>query len=152
MIVTLRDITRDNWLQCVRLRVAPGQEEFVASNAVSLAQAAYEPEWQPYAIFDDEQMVGFVMYGLEPREQQHWILRLMVDAAHQQRGYGRAAMRLVLERLKALPDCRGIAISYEGANKTARQLYLSLGFRETGEVIEGEVVARMAGSDPESNQ
>lgn len=146
MTVTLREITRDNRIQCVRLHVSPSQENFVASNAISLAQSKYEPEWQPYAVYDDEQMVGFIMYGMEPREQQYWILRLMVDAAHQGRGYGRAAMELALERMKALPDCQGIAISYEGENEGARRLYASLGFRETGEIIEGEVVACMPGA------
>lgn len=48
--------------------------------------------------------------------------------------------------MKALPDCSGIAISYESENEGARRLYASLGFRETGEIIEGEVVARMPGS------
>lgn len=151
MTVTLRDITRDNWLQCIRLRVAPDQEKFVASNAVSLAQSKYEPEWQPYAIYDDERMVGFIMYGLEPNEGQYWIQRLMVDAAFQRRGYGRTAMRLALQRLQALPDRPAIAISYEDHNEVARQLYASLGFRETGEIIEGEVVARMSGSANNSN-
>ena len=146
MIVTLREITRDNWIQCVQLHVTSGQESFVASNAISLAQSRYEPEWQPYAVYDDGQMVGFIMYGKEPRKQQFWVLRLMVDAAYQGHGYGRAAMELAIQRMKALPDCHGIAISDEAENEGARRLYASLGFRETGEIIEGEVVARMPGS------
>ena len=51
MIVTLQPITRDNWLQCVRLNVAPEQKHFVASNAVSLAA------------YDGDTMVGFAMYA-----------------------------------------------------------------------------------------
>lgn len=70
----------------------------------------------------------------------------MVDASAQGRGYGRAAMERALQRMKALPDCSGIAISYESENEGARRRYASLRFRETGEIIEGEVVARMPGS------
>jgi diamine N-acetyltransferase len=53
-------------------------------------------------------------------------------------------MRLLLERLRAIPGCDEVAISYEPENELARQLYATCGFRETGEVIEGETVARLS--------
>jgi diamine N-acetyltransferase len=141
--ITLRDITRANWRECISLETTPEQRGFVASNAISLAQAAYETEWMPRAIYADEVMVGFVMYGLSREEPVFWIMRLMVDAQHQGKGYGRAAMEEVLRGLKRQPDCAQLAISYEPENGGARALYLSLGFRETGEVLYGETVARM---------
>jgi diamine N-acetyltransferase len=144
MTMTLREITRDNWLQCVRLKVAPEQEAFVASNGVSLAQSKYEPEWIPLALYDDEEMVGFVMYGVNRDEGKYWILRVMVDRRFQGRGYGRAAMRLLLDRLRAIPGCDEVAISYEPENDVARRLYASCSFRETVEVLEGETVARIS--------
>ncbi|HEY7021731.1 MAG TPA: GNAT family N-acetyltransferase [Ktedonobacterales bacterium] len=144
MTMTLREITRENWLQCVRLKVAPEQEPFVAPNGVSLAQSKYEPEWIPLALYDGGEMVGFVMYGVYPEEGKHWILRVMVDHRYQGKGYGRAAMRLLLERLRAIPGCDEVAISYEPENDVARRLYASCGFRETGEIIEGETVARLS--------
>ncbi len=144
MTMTLREITRENWEQCVRLNVAPEQEPFVASNAVSLAQSKYEPEWIPLALYDDDEMVGFVMYGIYAGEGKHWILRAMVDHRRQGKGYGRAAMRLLLDRLRAIPRCDEVAISYEPENDVARRLYASFGFRETGEVIAGETVARLS--------
>jgi diamine N-acetyltransferase len=144
MTVTLREITRENWEQCVRLTVAPEQAPFVASNAVSLAQSKYEPEWIPLAVYDDDEMVGFVMYGVYRDEGKYWILRVMVDHRFQGKGYGRAAMRLLLDRLRATRGCDEVAISYEPENEVARRLYASFGFRETGEVVEGETVARLS--------
>jgi diamine N-acetyltransferase len=144
MSMTLREITRENWEQCVRLTVATEQEPFVASNAVSLAQSKYEPEWIPLAIYHDDEMVGFVMYGVYRDEGKYWILRVMVDHRAQSNGYGRAALRLLLDRLRATPGCDEVAISYEPENEVARSLYASFGFRETGEVIEGETVARLS--------
>jgi diamine N-acetyltransferase len=143
MTMTLREITRETWEQCVRLRVAPEQESFVASNAVSLAQSKYEAEWIPLALYDDDEMVGFVMYGVSRDEGTYWILRVMVDRRFQGRGYGHAAMELLLARLRAMPGCEQVAISYEPENEVARRLYASVGFRETGEVVEGETVARI---------
>ena len=144
MTMTLREITRENWEQCVRLTVGPEQERFVASNAVSLAQSKYEPEWIPLAVYDDDEMVGFVMYGVYRDDGKYWILRVMVDRSFQGKGYGRATMRLLLERLRAIPGCDKVAISYEPENDTARRLYANFGFRETDEVIEGETVARLS--------
>jgi diamine N-acetyltransferase len=144
MTIALREITRDNWLPCVRLKVAPEQELFVASNGVSLAQSKYESEWIPLAVYSEDEMVGFVMYGVSPDEGKHWILRVMVDRRYQGHGFGREAMRLLLDRLRSIQGCDEVAISYEPENEVARHLYATCGFHETGEVIEGETVARLS--------
>lgn len=143
MTVTLRTIDRDNWRECIGLRVAPHQEAFVASNVYSLAQAKAQPECVPLAIYDDDRMVGFVMYALDADEHKYWIYRLMIDAAYQGRGYGRAAMLAVLARLRAEPDGLDVAISYEPENTAAEGLYRSLGFRTAGEISGTEIVARL---------
>lgn len=97
----------------------------------------------PLAIYAGEAMVGFAMYALDADDGHYWIYRLMIDAGQQGKGYGRAAMRLLLDRLRAIPDCDDVTISYEPENQVARKLYAGLGFRETGEMISGEVVARL---------
>ncbi|MEO8286952.1 MAG: hypothetical protein ABI670_11010 [Chloroflexota bacterium] len=38
---------------------------------------------------------------------------------------------------------KGITLSYRPANEGARKAYASVGFRETGEIEEGEVVAAL---------
>lgn len=141
--IMLRDITRENWRACARLKPAPDQEQFVASNPVSLAQAAYETEWIPQAMYDGKRMVGFIMYGLSREDNTYWVLRLMVAAGEQRKGYGRAALGEAIRRMAAHADCHEIAISYEPENHAARTLYLSMGFREHGEMIEDEAVARL---------
>ena len=42
--VTLREVTRENLHQVLQLKVKPEQEQFVANNAVSIAQAYFEPK------------------------------------------------------------------------------------------------------------
>jgi diamine N-acetyltransferase len=141
--ITLRAITRENYHECLRLRVAPEQETFVASNATSLAESKFEPELVPLAIYADERMVGFIMYGYIAEDGAHWIHRLMLDRTVQGRGYGRSALRMALERLRALPECRAIAISWDPHNQVAERLYLQEGFIKTGEVLWGEAVGRL---------
>lgn len=148
--VRLQPITRENFRECVRLKVASEQEHFVASNAVSIAQTYAWKQCVPLAIYDGATMVGFVMYARNedeepsgPPEPGYSIWRLMIDQRFQGRGYGREAMRLLIDRIRAEPGGTDIAISYEPENDVARKLYASLGFVESGEQDEGETVARL---------
>jgi diamine N-acetyltransferase len=142
--ITLQEITSKNWRNCVRLKVRSDQENFVASNVYSLAQSKYEPGLVPLAVYDGETMVGFVMYSEQPFEPgKYFIYRVMVGAEFQGKGYGRATMQTLIERIKKLPNCQEIALSYEPENEVAERLYESLGFRKTGEVLEEEVVSSL---------
>ena len=149
MAVTLREITRDNWRECVDIRVDASQTQFVASNMFSLAQSKYEPECVPLAVYDDEQMVGFVMYKPEDYGlAKTWFIdRLMIGADHQKKGYGRAAMIALIDRLRSQPGYSAILISFVPGNDIAQKLYSDLGFKDTGEIEEGEHVYRLALTD-----
>ena len=142
MTITLQEITKDNYRQALKLKVGPGQEHFVASNAVSIAQSKFHPAFVCLGIFDEALMVGFMLHGVDD-DGQRWIIRLMVDEKHQGHGYGRAAMKLILDQFRADPNCPQVGISYEPENTVAQKLYASFGFVETGEMDEGETVARL---------
>lgn len=146
----IRPVTRQNWRELIRLKVREEQTHFVASNLYSIAEAQFgddfEGHWDlyPFGIYDDTNApVGFLMYGLnyEHPKQQAFIIRLMVDAKHQGRGYGRFGMEKMLETFRVDERIRAVGISYEPENEGARKLYAKLGFEETGEMIDGEVVA-----------
>jgi diamine N-acetyltransferase len=64
--VALRPIDETNWSIAVDLEVSDDQDGFVASNAVSLAQAHFEPWWIPLGVYAGDEMVGFVMHGRWP--------------------------------------------------------------------------------------
>lgn len=142
-MITLREIDRNNYMQCLQLQVAPEQKEFVASNAFSLAQAAYLTEYKPFAIYDNGDMVGFIMYAEYPEEDRHWIMRLMIDQKHQRKGYGRQAMTILIAMLMAKSFGHSIYISHHPDNKAARALYESLGFYPNGETIDEEIVLQL---------
>ena len=149
MAVTLREITRDNWRECVKIRVDASQTHFVASNMFSLAQSKYEPECVPLAVYDGEQMVGFVMYKPEDYglAKTWFIERLLIGAEHQKKGYGRAAMTALIEHLRSQRGYNAILISFVPGNDIAQKLYSDLGFIDTGEIEEGELVYRLALTD-----
>jgi diamine N-acetyltransferase len=83
------------------------------------------------------------MYGFnfEHPRYQAFIIRLMVDDKHQKRGYGRFEMEKMLEAFGADERIKEVGISYEPHNEVARKLYASLGFTETGEIVDEEMLA-----------
>ncbi|GAA1585003.1 hypothetical protein GCM10009789_43340 [Kribbella sancticallisti] len=81
------------------------------------------------------------MWGVDPADGSFWIGGLLIDRRHQRRGYGRAVVAELLER--AVSDGhRAAALSYDPGNTVARSFYASMGFVETGELDDGETVAR----------
>lgn len=146
--VRLHPIDRDNWRECVGLSVSEAQQNFVAPNLRSLADAQFNAQLFPHAIYHQGQMVGFVMYGYQFFEPNHYalwyVMRLMVDQAHQGKGYGRAGLQGVIDKLKAEnPEVDGLVISYVPENVGAARLYASLGFLDEGTTIGDEILARL---------
>lgn len=144
-MVRLVTIDRHNYLSILDLDVHASQRRFVASNMYSLAQAYVQPECEPLALYVENKPVGFAMYCLDRDDHEYWIYRLMIDKKHQGRGYGREAMRLLIERIRAEADDdhRVIFISFEPDNTAAKSLYESLGFIADGRVEYGEVVYKL---------
>ena len=144
-MLRLVEIDRHNYLPVLDLSVSPEQKTFVATNQYSLAQAYAQPECVPLALYAENKPVGFAMYCLDEDDHQYWIYRLMIDQRYQGKGYGRDAMRLLIERIRGLSDDEHnrIYISFEPENKIAKSLYESLGFLPDGRIEYGEVVYRL---------
>lgn len=139
--ITLRPVTPKNWREVIALNVREEQKGYVASNVYSLAEAKVYPECVPLAIYASEKMVGFLMYGFSNEDERYWLIRFMIDSRSQGRGYGKAALKQVIERMRQLSGCKQIYLSYEPENVVAERLYISFGFQPTGEILEGEKVA-----------
>ncbi|WP_061290147.1 GNAT family N-acetyltransferase [Herbidospora cretacea] len=150
--VTLRPVTDDNRAEVTALRVAPAQEEYVASVADSLADAERYPEAMPrhWAIYADETPVGFLMISdnVPPGDPgilgPYFLWRLLVDAEHQRRGYGRAALAALGGYLSTRPGATELLTSvHPGETGSPMGFYLRLGFQDTGADHEGERVLRL---------
>jgi len=149
MSLELRPVTVENWNSLIKLKVREDQKNFVASNLYSIAEAQFgfeeEGHWNllPFGLYMHDEPVGFAMTGLNYAHShfQGLIVRLMVDEKYQGRGYGRSAMEWMLTTFRADESVHVVCITYEPDNNPARKLYASVGFEETGEFMENEVVA-----------
>ena len=143
MDITFRPVTHDNFSHVIGMRVMPGQEDFVAANLYSIAEASLEPTWTPLAIYADGALVGFALFGRDDRTGQWWIMRYVIDATHQGKGYGTAALPELIELMVERHGCNEIFLDYSPGNDVAARLYARVGFVPTGEIMAGEVVARL---------
>lgn len=143
MKIALRKITPENFKRCIELKVAESQQSFVAPNVTSIAQSKIYPTYNTRAVYCGDEMVGFVMFGLDTDDRRFYLGRLMIDEKFQGRGYGRGATLEVVKALKRNKKCREIYLSFVPANKPAEKLYRSVGFERTGEMNGDEIVMRL---------
>lgn len=131
-IVSLREITAETVRAICDLKPHEAQRGFVAPNAVSIAQAHFNPAAVFRAIYAGEEPVGFIMWRPEDDGASCFLWRFMVAGDHQGKGYGRDAIGLWLESLPVLGY--GLArTSYVPGDGGPRGFYLAQGFRDAGE-------------------
>ncbi|HWQ57797.1 MAG TPA: GNAT family N-acetyltransferase, partial [Clostridia bacterium] len=128
-------INQLNVSEVLRLKPAANQECYVATNAVSIAQAFIAKNIShPYALEERGIPVGFVMFYADKKNRKYTLSRFMVDASYQGKGFGRVAMELVIKELKKYGASK-VELSVVPDNTTAVHVYESAGFKFTGKTI-----------------
>ena len=68
LTITIKEITAENWVDAVKLKVKEEQGNFVATNAVSIAQSKFQSFIECYGIYSKNEMVGFSAVGKNPED------------------------------------------------------------------------------------
>ena len=145
--IRFKKVTTKNFDELIGLCVDKSQESYVADNVYSLAEAcAAQAEGKfvkPIGIYAGDVPVGFLMIGYDITDgwpdvipyftsKSYLIWRFMIAKEHQNKGYGKAAMKLALDYIRTCPagEAEYCWLSYEPENETAKKLYASFGFEE----------------------
>jgi len=129
--VILKEIDISNWKECANLTLNDEQLDFLPSNLYSIAESQFYPETIINAIYNQhDQMIGFIMYGIETITKKWRVFRLMIDRNHQGKGYGKAVMLHVLDNISKNGKSKEIVVAYQSNNSVAKKLYTDLGFIE----------------------
>lgn len=151
--ITLREVTRENWLATLTLEVEPEQQRFIADHApiaaIALAKAYIRPggaNWEPYAIYAAERLVGLLELAYTPGDgSDYWLFHFFIDRRYQGQGYGRAALaQLIAFMRQRHPACVTLRLVVHPENQRARDLYLRAGFHATGATRWGEPVYQLS--------
>ena len=149
--MTLRGITDGNRAAVESLHVAAGQESYVDGVRESFAEAVRGQHANPWlrAVYAADTPVGFVMLADDvPPDNtyipyRYYLWRLLIDAGHQRRGYGRAALDRLVEYVATRPGAEDLVTSVVGGDGSPMDFYLGYGFRRTGEMFDHEEVLRL---------
>lgn len=139
-VVTLQEITETTLGDFLKLKVEEGQTRFVASNAVSIAQAHFSGKAWFRGIVADEVPVGFVMLSDDPEKPEYFLWRFMIDARYQRLGFGRQAIARLIEHVKTRPRATVLLVSCVEGDGSPIAFYESLGFKLTGAHEDNEAV------------
>jgi diamine N-acetyltransferase len=139
--VTLREITAETVRDICRLSdtLAPPKRYMVAPNAVSIAQAYFEPHAWFRAIYAGEVPVGFVMLYDDPDEQEYFLWRFMIAGQHHGKGFGRRGLEKLIEYVKTRPGAQVLHTSCGQGPGSPEPFYVRMGFQRTGEMVGDEV-------------
>jgi diamine N-acetyltransferase len=159
-MINLRKVTQENFAKVWLLKA---DENLVAPNSLSLAEAyVYGNEFGhdkiiARVIYNDDIVVGFIMikydcdYGIDNKGESYFYLeRFMIDEKYQNNGYGKKALAILIDELKAGKHGKATAFytGYEVDNPITPRLYQSMGFVPTGEELEDdgdvELVVRLS--------
>ena len=147
MKIELCDLSEENLQQCFNLKVADGQMQYIASNKDSW-QTANENKTvaRPFALCCDGKVVGFTMFAFDENyadpNDRYWLWRFMIDESLQGKGYGTAALQVIIQYFKD-HGANNIRLSTKDTNLHALSIYHKAGFKETGEMNGEEIVLQL---------
>ena len=141
-MISLRKISEENFIDAFNLKLGEGQDKFVSNPIRSLAQAyVYRDQCQPFGIYNDDIMVGYVMVIYDYDIPEYDIWHMMIDEKYQGKGYGKVALEQILSYVGTKPfgDSNRVTLTCNKDNTSALTLYRNLGFKDTGVVDEDEI-------------
>ncbi len=131
MDICLKDITKDNWLDMIELKITKEQENYVALNSESIACSKFYDDYVNKGIYLDNTAIGFMQYfpnHYEGKPNEIYIDQLMIDVNHQGQGYGKKAIQLVLSEIKKMPQYQTISICYVQGHTVMKKFFENFGF------------------------
>ena len=147
MKIELMELSEENMEECFALRVADDQTQYIASNKDSRKTAKENGKVaRPFVICCDGKIVGFTMFAFdedyEDPDDRYWLWRFMIDEDSQGKGYGTAALQVIIRYFRE-HGANNIRLSTKETNTKALSIYHRAGFRETGEMNDEEIVLQL---------
>ncbi|MHB8066198.1 MAG: GNAT family N-acetyltransferase [Ruminiclostridium sp.] len=144
MNIKLKDVNKSNWTQCINIEPSVSQRHFIGSPvSYFIAQSKYEKWMKPIAIYNNNEVVGFLQYGFNKELDSFWIIGLVIDEKYQRNGYGKQALLKLLHLIKEKRMDRPVYAGHKPDNYVMENILKSIGFSKSDYMLEGHVVQRI---------
>ena len=138
-MIRLAEVTEENWLDIADLSVNDDQRRFVAP-AIGILARGYvyrDCNARIYAIENDGTIVGTALVREFADEPLGYDLQqFMVDQRYQSKGYGSAALALILDELRKEGRYDHVEVCVKKDDAAAIRLYGKHGFADSGYIDE----------------
>lgn len=147
MNLKFKNIDSYNYNEAINLKVKESQEGFIETVSECLGEAKELSLWRPVGIYDNNEIIGFAMYGLWKNEDslgRVWLDRFMIGENFQGNGYGKVSLQSIINKIAKEYKCSEIYLSIYENNTVAIDLYKKFGFEFNGELDRnGELVMKL---------
>ena len=138
-MIRLAEVTEENWLDIADLSVNDDQRRFVAP-AIGILARGYvyrDCNARIYAIENDGTIVGTALVREFADEPLGYDLQqFMIDQRYQGKGYGSAALALILDELRKEGRYDHVEVCVKKDDTAAIRLYGKHGFADSGYIDE----------------
>lgn len=139
-MILLREINEKNWYDVSKLQTTEQQKQYVAS-AIGIMARAYamrSSRAKVYAIVFDETYVGIAMVrNMDDEPVCYELQQFFIDHRFQNRGYGKEALKLIINELEKEREYSNIEVCVKMDDKAAIHLYKEIGFVDTKYISPG---------------
>ncbi len=138
-MIRLADVTEDNWCEAASLSVKENQKEYLAP-AIGILARGYvyrNCNARIFIVENESIIVGLALVREFTDEPLGYDLQqFMIDQKYQGKGYGTAALELILKELRKEGHYDHVEVCVKKENIKAIRLFEKQGFVDTGYVDE----------------
>ena len=138
-MVKLTDVTEDNWMDVASLSVKDSQKQYLAP-AIGILARGYvyrNCNGRIFVIENDSTVVGIALVREFTDEPLGYDLQqFMIDQQYQGKGYGSAALELILDELRKEKHYDHVEVCVKKEDAEAIRLYEKHGFIDSGYIDE----------------
>ena len=134
-MITLIDVTEENWLDIARLSVSDEQKAFL-DRPIGIIARGYvyrNCNARVIGIAESSRVIGVALVrDLDEEPACYDLQQFMIDKGFQNKGYGTEALKQIIELLKKDGKYSCIEVCVNQADTPALRLYEKAGFVDTG--------------------
>ena len=140
--ISIKEITEENFQQCLQLKASVPESQFVDTAEYSLAEAwLYYKDMRPFAIYLGSNIIGFVSMYIG--EENYQIINFLIDDMYRGVGIGTKAAKICIDYLSKNYCAKRISVPVHERHLDACKFWKKLGFGLSDSIEDGYIYMRL---------